>query len=286
MAPAPPVVLTIAGFDPGSRAGVTADIKTIAAHECYGVACITGIITTIGAGNGRLEPVDAGLVADILRQVFSDVEVAAVHVGWLGSVKAAQAVAGFLAETRPPNIVLDPVLEFGAAVSASELRAIQASIEEMIPLAEVVTPNLEEAGTLTGMTVSEVEQMREAASRLHAKGAKALVITGGNMEKAIDLLSFTTARGVEQEVLKAERQKALVMEGTGSAFAAALACHLAQGRSLPEAVLLTKVYVSAAIANAYPLGRGSGPVHHLYRMNQQPRRAGAVAEREPSGPRT
>jgi hydroxymethylpyrimidine/phosphomethylpyrimidine kinase len=122
--------------------------------------------------------------------------------------------------------------------------------------------------------------MRAAAAKLHAMGAAAVVITGGHLEKAIDLLSFTTRRGVEQEVFKSERQRSNSTHGTGCAFATAMTCHLALGRGLPEAVLLAKAYVAAAIANAHPLGHGVGPVHHLYRMHQQ-RRAIARAEPEP-----
>jgi hydroxymethylpyrimidine kinase/phosphomethylpyrimidine kinase len=137
------------------------------------------------------------------------------------------------------------------------------------------------------MAVTNLDQMRGAAARLHSLGAANVVVTGGDLskgEKAIDLLSFTTARGTEQEVFKADRQRSSSTHGTGCAFATALACHLAQGRGLPEAVLLSKVYVSAAIANAHPLGHGVGPLHHLYRMSQQ-RRASTVSEAEHAYPR-
>jgi hydroxymethylpyrimidine/phosphomethylpyrimidine kinase len=109
-------------------------------------------------------------------------------------------------------------------------------------------------------------------------GSPAVVITGGHLEKAIDLLSFTTKRGVEQEVFKAERQRSNSTHGTGCAFATAMACHLALDRGLAEAALLAKTYVSAAITNGHPLGRGTGPVHHLYRMGQQRRAAGSGNE--------
>jgi hydroxymethylpyrimidine/phosphomethylpyrimidine kinase len=130
------------------------------------------------------------------------------------------------------------------------------------------------------MAVTNPEQMRAAAAKLHAMGAAAVVVTGGHLEKAIDLLSFTTKRGVEQEIFKSERQRSNSTHGTGCAFATAMTCHLALGRGLPEAVLLAKAYVTAAIANAHPLGHGIGPVHHLYRMHQQ-RRAIASTEPEP-----
>jgi hydroxymethylpyrimidine/phosphomethylpyrimidine kinase len=97
------------------------------------------------------------------------------------------------------------------------------------------------------------------------------VVTGGHLEKAIDLLSFTNKRGIEQELFKSARLRSNSTHGTGCAFATSVACHLAMGRGLPEAVLLAKAYVAAAISNAHPLGHGTGPVHHLYRMQQQRR---------------
>jgi len=102
-----------------------------------------------------------------------------------------------------------------------------------------------------------------------------VVITGGHLEKAIDLLSFKTKNGLEQEVFKAERQRSNSTHGTGCAFATAMACHLALDRGIAEAALLAKTYVTAAIAAGHPLGRGIGPVHHLYRMNEQRRGAGS-----------
>jgi hydroxymethylpyrimidine/phosphomethylpyrimidine kinase len=123
--------------------------------------------------------------------------------------------------------------------------------------------------------------MRAAAVKLHEMGAESVVITGGHLDKAIDLLSFQTKRGVQQEVFKSERQRSNSTHGTGCAFATAMACHLGLDRGLPEAVLLAKAYVSAAIAKGQPLGKGVGPVHHLYRMQQQRRSGTVVTEAEP-----
>ena len=115
---------------------------------------------------------------------------------------------------------------------------------------------------------------------MHGLGARNVVVTGGDLEKAVDLLSFATERGIEQELFKADRQKSTSTHGTGCAFATAMACHLAHGRGLPEAVLLSKAYISAAITNAQPLGHGAGPMHLLYRMSQQRRLSQAVTEPE------
>lgn len=120
--------------------------------------------------------------------------------------------------------------------------------------------------------------MKAAAAKLHEMGAQAVVITGGDLEKAIDLLSFPSKDGIQQEIFKAERQRSNSTHGTGCAFATAMACHLAQERGLAEATLLAKTYVTAAITNGQPLGKGIGPVHHLYRMTQQRRAAGTGGE--------
>jgi hydroxymethylpyrimidine/phosphomethylpyrimidine kinase len=271
MASTPPVVLTIAGFDPCSGAGVTADIKTIAAHGCYGVACITALTVQSTAGVRRVEVVNASLVAETLAELASDVEIAAVHIGMLGSGPVLQAVAEFLLARNMPNVVLDPILKSSSGADLLDAAGVHLLTEKLLPLATVVTPNIDEASALTGLPVSDPEQMRAAARKLHAMGASAVVVTGGHLEKAIDLLSFTGSRGIEQELFKSARLKSNSTHGTGCAFATSLACHLAMGRGLPEAVLLAKAYVAAAISNAHPLGRGTGPVHHLYRMQQQRR---------------
>ena len=278
MALTPPVVLTIAGFDPSSGAGVTADIKTIAAHECYGVSCITALTVQSTQGVRRVEPVDPGLITQILQELIQDVEVAAVHIGMLGTEPVARAVAEFLELARLPHVVLDPILKSSSGADLLDAGGTRLLIERLVPLAEVFTPNLDEAATLTGLPVANLNQMREAAARLHSLGAANVVITGGDLGKATDLLSFTTSRGVEQETFKADRLKSTSTHGTGCAFATALACHLAHDRGLPEAVLLSKAYVSAAIVNAHPMGHGTGPLHHLYRMNQQRRPITAVPE--------
>jgi hydroxymethylpyrimidine/phosphomethylpyrimidine kinase len=294
MAEKPPIILTIAGFDPSSGAGVTADIKTIAAHACYGVACITALTVQSTSGVRRVEVLDPALVSETLEELAGDVEIAAVHIGMLGSAKVVRAVAAFLSgqPSRPgtgrsgsqngrprlPNIVLDPILKSSSGAELLDTAGTRLLIERLIPLADVVTPNIDEAAVITGIEVKDLNEMKAAAAKLHEMGASAVVITGGHLEKAIDLLSFKTKRGVEQEIFKAERQRSNSTHGTGCAFATAMACHLALNRGLAEAALLAKTYVTAAITYGHPVGRGTGPIHHLYRMSQQRRAAGSGNE--------
>ena len=290
MAERPPVVLTIAGFDPSSGAGVTADVKTIAAHACYGVACITALTVQSTSGVRRVEVIDSVLISETLEDLATDLEIAAVRIGMLGSGKVVKAVADFLSSPAPadrgrrsnrarlPNVVLDPIIRSSSGAELLDSPGIRLLIDRLIPLADVITPNIDEATAITGMKVKDLEDMKAASAKLHELGAPAVVITGGHLEKATDLLSFATKRGVEQETFKAERQRSNSTHGTGCAFAAAMACHLALDRGLAEAALLAKTYVTAAITNGHPLGRGIGPVNHLYRMNQQRRAAGSGSE--------
>ena len=284
MAEKPPVILTIAGFDPSSGAGITADVKTIAAHGCYGVACISALTVQSTSGVRRVEPVDPALIRDTLDELDADLHIAAVHIGMLGSAKVVKAVADFLeaaensgntsSKRRPArlsNIVLDPILKSSSGADLLDSAGTKLLTERLIPLADVITPNTDEAALLTGLRVNDLDTMREAAGKLHQMGASAVVITGGDLEKAIDLLSYPTSKGIQQEVFKAERQRSTSTHGTGCAFATSMACHLALERGLAEATLLSKTYVGAAITNAQILGKGTGPVHHLYRMTQQRR---------------
>ena len=174
-----------------------------------------------------------------------------------------------------PNIVLDPILKSSSGADLLDTAGTRLMIERLIPVADVVTPNVDEAAAMTGLKVRDLDEMRAACAKLHELGAPAVVITGGHLDKAIDLLSFTTKHGVEQEVFKADRQRSNSTHGTGCAFATAMACHLALDRGLAEAALLAKTYVTAAISYGQPIGRGTGPVNHLYRMGQQRRAAGS-----------
>jgi hydroxymethylpyrimidine/phosphomethylpyrimidine kinase len=245
-------------------------------------------------GVKRIEIVDPTLISDTLEELLADLEIGAVHIGMLGSGKVVKVVADFLSspssgqpgkrpasptgEARLPNIVLDPILKSTSGADLLDASGARLLVERLIPLADVVTPNVDEAAAITGMEVKDLEGMKAASAKLHEMGASAVVITGGHLDKAIDLLSFTTKHGVQQEIFKAERQRSNSTHGTGCAFSTAMACHLALDRGLAEAALLAKTYVAAAISYGHPLGRGTGPVHHLYRMGQQRRAAGSGDE--------
>ena len=261
----PPVVLSIAGYDPSSGAGVTADIKTIAAHGCYGVTCITALTVQSTAGVKRVEALSARLVSETLAELAADVSLSAVRLGMLGSGEVADAVADFIQSRQPPHVVLDPILKSSSGARLADERGEEILRRRLLRLAEVVTPNIEEAAELAEQPVTSLEEMRAAAAKLHELGARAVVITGGHLADATDLLSRRSQdRDPDQTLFPAARIPSAATHGTGCAFATALACNLALGLALEPAVQNAKDFVAGAITNAYPLGRGIGPVNHLW----------------------
>ncbi len=272
----PPVVLTIAGFDPSSGAGVTADIKTIAAHGCYGIAAITAMTVQSTAGVRQIVPVDPGLLSDTLDELASDVTISAVHIGMLGSGEIASRVSRFLEAARPPKVVLDPIMESSSGARLLDEAGISVLKERVLPLAIVITPNIHEAAALAGIPVKNLDDMKLAARRLQEMGAHSVVVNcafqmaagdhdamGAHLESAIDLLS---ERGQPSQTFRSDLLRSNNTHGTGCAFSTAIACHLAQRRSLSSAVLAAKSYVTVTIANSYAIGKGGGPVNHLHRI--------------------
>ncbi|MGH9529422.1 MAG: bifunctional hydroxymethylpyrimidine kinase/phosphomethylpyrimidine kinase [Terriglobales bacterium] len=264
MVQSPPIVLTIAGFDPSAGAGITADIKTIAAHGGYGVACITALTVQSTLGVRRVQPVELGILAESLSEMARDMTFAAVHVGMLASAETANVVADFLSQNRPKNIVLDPVINATSGAVLLDAPGLRVLIERLIPVAAVITPNLHEASIISGLAVTTRQDMPSAAAKLHQMGAKAVIITGGHFDQPCDLLSCTGNHGVNQQFFEARRINSTSTHGTGCAFSTAIACQLAKGRSLADAVDRAQAYVSRAIEEAYPVGKGVGPLNHLY----------------------
>ncbi|HKW16812.1 MAG TPA: bifunctional hydroxymethylpyrimidine kinase/phosphomethylpyrimidine kinase [Terriglobales bacterium] len=257
----PPIVLSIAGFDPSSGAGVTADIKTIAALGCYGVSAITALTVQSTAGVRRVVPVEPELLTDSLEELTRDVKVSAVHIGMLGNQGIAAAVAEFISRARLRNVVLDPILVSSSGARLLDDGGLQVLTGQLLPLADVITPNIDEAAALTGREVKNPEQMTAAAERLHEMGSKAVVITGGHLDPAIDVLSI---RGQASQVFRADRLGSANTHGTGCAFSTAIACYMALDCPLSTAVSRAKNYVFEAIRNSYSIGKGPGPVNHMH----------------------
>src|SRR6185437_5744192 len=267
MPQSPPVVLTIAGFDPSSGAGITADIKTIAAHGCYGVAAITASTVQSTSGVWRVEGTEPRLLRESLDALADDMKISAVHVGMLATTDLVAVVADFLTANNLPSVVLDTILVSSSGATLLEDAGMQALLERLVPLATVVTPNAQEAAALTKSEVETLDQMRQAAGQLQELGAKGVLVTGGHLDAPTDVLRLPNG---DVQTFKAERLATNFTHGTGCALSTAIASNLAQGRPLSEAVLLAKAYVTSAIANGYPIGKGVNPVNHMYRMKNHP----------------
>src|SRR5579862_409445 len=266
----PPVVLSIAGYDPSSGAGITADIKTAAALDCYAVTCMTAVTMQNTQGVFGVEPLPAGVVDNVLELMPGDFDIAAVRIGMLGSTKVAAQVGAFLDWHKLPNVVLDPVLRSSSGTALLDSHGLSV-LREILPMCDVITPNIAEAAILAGNEAipenqdwdASLPEIRRLAMALHNQGARAVVITGGHLNPANDFLSDRRSEQVQESVFPGERIESRSTHGTGCAFATALACRLALGDNLGQAVRSAKAYVRKAIETAYPLGKGIGPLNHF-----------------------
>ena len=262
-----PIVLTIAGFDPSCGAGIGADLKTFSAHNCYGIAAVSALTVQSTQGVQSVHPTPAATLRAQLDALAQDLEIAAVKIGMLATRANAQVVAEFLDKGRFQHVVLDPVIKPSAGgADLLDPGGVKFLSEELMNRASVVTPNIAEAALLSGLEITDVAGMEAAARKLVERGARAVVIKGGHMEKPVDVLFD----GTEAQILGADRVKTENTHGSGCTFASAIAAQLACGRALPEAVMLAKAYVTKAIANSFTIGKGPGPLDHFYRSHQEP----------------
>ncbi len=264
---APPVVLTIAGFDPSAGAGIAADLKTFAAHNCYGVAAITALTVQSTQGVKSVHDTPAAELRAQLDTLLEDIRISAVKIGMLGHRGNAVVVAEFLDRASLPNVVLDPVMKStSGSADLIDAGGIKFIGEELLKRAAVVTPNIAEAEILSGLSIKDHDGMEAAARKIVERGARAVVVKGGHMDKAIDVLFD----GNEMLRFGGDHLKSDNTHGSGCTFASAIAALLACGLPLREAVLLAKAYVTKAIEKGYAIGKGPGPLDHFYRIHQEP----------------
>ncbi|MGV9892373.1 bifunctional hydroxymethylpyrimidine kinase/phosphomethylpyrimidine kinase [Streptomyces sp. NPDC003395] len=274
MTAAPPRVLTVAGSDSGGGAGIQADLKTMLALGVHGMSVLTAVTAQNSLGvQGAWElPVEA--VRAQYRSVVDDIGVQAVKTGMLSSAELVEAVAELLADTDAPAVV-DPVgvsKHGDPLLAASALDSVRA---KLLPAATLATPNLDEVAQLTGVRVESEQDMRRAAEAVLAYGPRWVLIKGGHLagdtgtgragaHEAVDFLTD----GQEEHWLRAPRHDNRHTHGTGCTLASAIACGLATGRSVPEAVTAAKEYVTGAIAAGFALGGGIGPVDHGWALRR------------------
>jgi hydroxymethylpyrimidine/phosphomethylpyrimidine kinase len=263
---APPILLTIAGFDPSCGAGTAADLKTFAAHGCYGVAAITSLTVQNTQGVETVHNTPSAELRAQLEALAKDCEIVAVKIGMLGNRGNAAAVGEFLDAHKYAHVVLDPIMKSSSGTELLDVAGIKYLATELLKRATVITPNIPEAEALTGLTIKDVAGMEAAARKLVEMGAHAVIVKGGHMERANDVLFD----GKEVFQLVGDRAREDTLHGTGCTFASAFTAQLAAGRPLFEAATLAKAYVTKAIEKGYAIGKGRIPLDHFYRQRIEP----------------
>ena len=255
--------LTIAGSDSSGGAGIQADIKTMTAHGVYAMSAVTALTAQNTTGVYGVMESTPEFLANQIDCVFSDIRPDAVKTGMVASAALIGVIAERLAHYRAAHVVVDPVMVATSGASLMESGALAALTGQLLPLAELITPNIPEAQALAGMTIASAEEMKEAAIRLFDRYGCAVLLKGGHfMGDANDLLC--TDRGFEW--ICGRRIENPNTHGTGCTLSSAIASNLALGYSLEEAVFRGKAYVTDAIEAMLDLGRGRGPLNHMARM--------------------
>lgn len=266
-----PVALTIAGFDPGSGAGITADLKTFSAHRVYGMACISAMTVQSTRCVRAVEPLSGTLVRQTLNCLAEDVGLAGIKIGMLGSSGIVSEVVSFLigqaASLARNRIVLDPVLSSTSGTPLLDTNGIQVMRDQLLNRIGWITPNIQELAVLIGEDPGGRDQVPAQAARLKdiaGNNELNVVVTGGDLNRPDDFL--LTASG-EQHWFPGEKIATNSTHGTGCAFSSALLCALISGSTATEAVAAAKAYVTKALRFAYQVGKGKGPMNHLFRFD-------------------
>lgn len=262
--------MTIAGFDPSSGAGVTADLMVFAAHGLFGTSCITGLTVQSTIGVQSAHPIRPETVRATLDCLQADLPAAGIKIGMLATEETVAAVANFLKDLRRRQerapVVLDPVLRSSSGRELLDEDGVRVLRERLLPLVDWVTPNVDELGILAGRRVATRGDVPEAARALQGRfGGLNVLATGGHLETPDDFL-LTAAGGTWW--LPGVRIDSASTHGTGCAFSSALLCGLVGGKSPYEAAVGAKLYVAEAIRTAAGLGQGKGPLNHLWTMGR------------------
>ena len=258
-----PTAMTIAGSDSGGGAGIQADLKTFAALGVYGTSTLTAITAQNTVGVTAVHEIPVDIIAAQIEAVVTDIGADAVKTGMLASTAIIECVASEIQRHGVTQLVVDPVMVAKSGDTLLREDAVQSLCTQLIPLAALVTPNIPEAQALTGMEISSDNAMRIAAQRFIEMGARAVVVKGGHREGPATDLFYD---GSNFREFTAPRVETANTHGTGCTFASAAAAGLARGMTLQDAVALAKDYVTEAIRNSFPMGRGHGPLNHFYKL--------------------
>jgi len=258
--------LTIAGSDSGGGAGIQADLKTFAAHGVFGMSVITAVTAQNTLGVLAVQDILPEIIAKQIEAIFEDLGADAVKVGMVSQPQTIRVIATGLRKYAPPLVVVDPVMVSKSGYHLLQPEAELVLVQELLPLATVVTPNIPEAEAIIGRSIVTFADMEEAARVIHAMGPQHVLLKGGHRaDDATDIL-FDGHRFVRFE---APRVPTKNTHGTGCTLSSAIAANLARGLSVEQAVGAAKRYITVAIEHALPIGKGVGPTHHFYELYQK-----------------
>lgn len=253
--------LTIAGSDCSGGAGIQADLKTFSAMGVFGMSVIVSVVAENTFRVIDIQDITPDMIAKQMDAVFEDIFPDAVKIGMLSSPECMQAVADKLEEYKPGNIIIDPVMYAKNGAPLMQPNAEKALIKTILPLADVLTPNIPEAQVITGLAIENQDDMKKAAQMIYDMGCKNVIVKGGHAEgDATDILFD----GRDYYFFKSERIDTKNTHGTGCTYSSAIAAQLALGHDIKKAVENAKDYVTMAIRQSLPIGKGYGPTNHFY----------------------
>ncbi len=253
--------LTIAGSDSGGGAGIQADLKTFQERKVFGMSAITAVTAQNTLGVQGVYPLTEEAIAKQIDSVVTDLRPDAIKTGMLFSSDIIRIVADKLHKYELKNVVVDPVMIAKGGQSLLQQEAIAALNDVLLPLSEVVTPNIPEAEIMTGYEITTMEQRKEAAKNLHSLGVKNVVIKGGHDQSQEEMIDLVYDGQFFHEIVH-KRVETKHTHGTGCTFAACVAAELAKGATILEAVQLASDFVHAAIKDTLEIGNGHGPTNH------------------------
>lgn len=262
-------VLTIAGSDSCGGAGIQADLKTFSSHGVYGMSIITAVTAQNTLGVFAVQDIDDTLIEAQMDAIFTDIEVDAIKIGMVSKISIIEILSKKLKQYKPKNIVLDPVMISKSGYSLLKPESKEALIKFLIPLADIITPNIPEAEEIlkeinSDITcIENIEEMKIAAKGIYNLGCKNVLIKGGHLkEEAVDVLYD----GENYYSFNTERIHTKNTHGTGCTLSSAIASNLALGHNINTAVKNSKDYITTAIEHSFSIGHGVGPTNHFYTL--------------------
>lgn len=254
-------VLTIAGSDSCGGAGIQADLKTFSALGTYGMSIITAVTAQNTQQVLDVQDISADIVRKQIKAIYDDISVDSVKIGMVSNANTIKTIAKSLKKYSAKNIVLDPVMISKSGYNLLKPDAKASLINELIPIATIITPNIPEAEEISNVKIDNIDDMKKAANKIYEMGPEFVLVKGGHMSDTANDVLFD---GKDIKIYEGVKIRTQNTHGTGCTLSSAIAAYIALGHSVYDAVKLAKEYITIAIKHSFPIGKGHGPVHHFY----------------------